>query len=205
MKFLYDIFPVLLFFATFKLGEKYPANAQELVNRYLSEFISGGVIAADLAPILLATAITILAAIIQIGFLLIRRKKVDAMLWISFIVIAVFGSATIYFHSETFIKWKPTVIYWCYAGAFLMGQFIFKKNLLRTAMGAQISLPEPVWGKLSLAWITYFIVMGLANIYVAFSFPTTTWVNFKLYSVAALPVFVILQGFYLSKYMEEPT
>ncbi|MFZ6845185.1 septation protein A [Undibacterium sp. RuTC16W] len=205
MKFLFDIFPVLLFFISFKLGERNPEIAQSLVDQYLSGFISGGKPVADLAPILMATAIAIIGSALQFSYLVIRRIKIDALLWISFIVIVGFGSATIYFHSETFIKWKPTVIYWCYAIAFLLGQFLFKTNLLKATMGTQITLPEDVWFKLSLAWIAYFSLMGILNLYVAFSYPTTTWVNFKLYSVGALPVFIVVQSLFLAKYMEEPT
>lgn len=205
MKFLFDVFPVILFFIAYKLGESHTDIAQQLANQYLSGLVSGNAPSLEQSPILLATALTILASVGQIAFLLLRKKKVDAMLWISFIIIAAFGSATIYFHSETFIKWKPTVIYWCYAAAFLLGQFIFKKNLLKAAMASQISMPEAVWSKLSLVWIAYFFLMGILNLYVAFSFPTTTWVSFKLYSIAAVPAFLIVQGFFLSKYIEEPT
>lgn len=204
MKFLFDLFPVILFFGTFKWGEGHVSSAQAIVSEYLSGVISGGVAGIDQAPILLATAIAMLASVLQIGYLLVRRKKVDAMLWISFIIISVFGSLTIYFHSETFIKWKPTVLYWCYGAALLMGQYIFKKNLIRTAMESQLKLPEAVWTRLSLAWIGYCIVMGLANLFVAFSFSTDVWVNFKLISViAVMPAFVIGQSLFLSKYMEE--
>jgi intracellular septation protein len=205
MKFLFDVFPVILFFISYKLGEKHVEIAQQLANTFLSGFVSGNSLSAEQSPILLATAITIVASIGQISYLLLRRKKVDAMLWISFIIITVFGSATIYFNSETFIKWKPTVLYWCYATAFLLGQFIFKKNLLKTVMESQITMPESAWTKLSLVWVGYFVLMGLLNIYVAFNFPTSTWVSFKLYSLGALPAFAILQSIFLAKYIEEPT
>ena len=205
MKFLFDVFPVILFFISYKLGESHVDIAQQLANTYLSGIVSGNSLTAEQAPILLATALTIIASVFQITYLLISKKKIDAMLWISFIIISVFGSATIYFHSDTFIKWKPTVLYWCYATAFLLGQFIFKKNLLKTAMGSQLTMPEPVWAKLSLVWIAYFFLMGILNLYVAFSFPTTTWVSFKLYSLGAVPAFIILQSIFLAKYIEEPT
>lgn len=205
MKFLFDVFPVILFFISYKWGERHADFAQQIANQYLSGFISGNSLSIEQAPILLATAITIIASIAQITYLLLSKKKVDAMLWISFIIITVFGSATIYFHSDSFIKWKPTVLYWCYASAFLLSQFIFKKNLLKTAMGSQLSMPDAVWSKLSLVWVAYFITMGCLNLYVAFNFPTTTWVNFKLYSLGAIPAFIILQSIFLAKYIEEPT
>jgi intracellular septation protein len=203
MKFLFDVFPVLLFFITYKWGESNSSAAQQFATNYLSNLVSGGAPSLEQSPILLATAVTILASIAQISYLLLRRKKVEAMLWISFIIVTLFGSATIYFHSETFIKWKPTVIYGCYAASFLLGQFLFKKNLLKAAMGSQLTMPDPVWAKLSLIWVAYFIAMALVNLYVAFNFPTTTWVSFKLYSIATLPAFIIAQSVFLSKYIEE--
>ncbi len=205
MKFLFDIFPVILFFIAYKLGENHNELAQKLANQFLSDFISGHQVSLEQGPILLATALAIIAALLQIGFLLFTRKKIEAMLWISFIVIVGFGSATIYFHSDTFIKWKPTVISWCYAAAFILGQFIFKKNLIKTAMSSQIQLPEPVWEKLSLAWIGYFLLMGGLNLYVAFNFSQSAWVSYKLYSLALIPIFIVAQGIALAKYIEEPT
>ncbi|MFZ6656118.1 septation protein A [Undibacterium sp. TJN19] len=205
MKFLFDTFPVILFFLTFKWGEKNAATAQSLISEYFSGIVSGGVTSLTLAPILLATVITLAASSCQIGYLLLRRRKVDAMLWISFIIIMVFGGATLYFQSEAFIKWKPTVLYWCYAGAFALAQFAFKSNLIQAAMGSQIKLPETVWAKLSYAWIVFFILMGFINLYVAFNFSTDTWANFKLIAVVAImPAFVVIQSLFLAKYMEEP-
>ncbi|MCH8621699.1 septation protein A [Undibacterium sp. TS12] len=205
MKFLFDMFPVLLFFITFKWGERNVTTAQSLVSDYLSGIVSGGATTAELAPILLATAVTLVASILQIGYLLVSRKKVDAMLWISFIIIMVFGGATLYFQSEAFIKWKPTVLYWCYCGAFALAQFVFRTNLIQAAMGSQIKLPAPVWTRLSYAWMIYFLAMGIINLYVAYNFSTDTWANFKLIAVVAImPAFVIIQSLFLAKYMEEP-
>jgi intracellular septation protein len=204
MKFLFDLFPVILFFGIFKWGEGHADAAQGLINQYLSGFISGGAIAADHAPIMLATAVAIIASVLQIAYLLVRGKRVDAMLWVSLAIIVVFGGATIYFHSETFIKWKPTVLYWCMGGALLFGQLFFKKNLIRSMMKAQIDLPEPVWPRLNLAWAAFFGAMGLLNLYVAFSFPTATWVNFKLFGFTGLIiVFAVAQSFFLSKHIKE--
>ncbi|WP_423681643.1 septation protein A [Undibacterium sp. WLHG33] len=204
MKFLFDVFPVILFFVTFKWGENHPEAAQAYVNEFLSGLVSGGGNYQEIAPILLATAVTLVASACQIAYLLLSRKKVDAMLWISFIIIMVFGSATIYFHSEAFIKWKPTVLYWCYASAFLLAQFGFKKNLIRTAMESQVKLPEHIWSRLSIAWICFFLVMGIANLLVAYNFTTSAWANFKLISmIGIMPAFVIIQSLFLTKYMEE--
>jgi intracellular septation protein len=204
MKFLFDLFPVILFFFMFKWGEGHADAAQALASQYLSGFVSGGVVTAAQAPILLATAVVIVATLAQIVYLLIRRKKIDAMLWISLAIIGVFGGATIYFHNETFIKWKPTVLYWCFAVILLASQALLRKNLIKTMMSKQITLPDPVWDRLNLAWSGFFAVLGVLNLYVAFNFPTATWVNFKLFGFTGLMVaFVICQTLFLSKYIKE--
>lgn len=203
MKFLFDVFPVIFFFIAYKFGEKNAEASQQMANELFSHFTAGNGVGAEQAPILLATALAIVASIIQVGYLLLSKKKVDAMLWISFIIITVFGSATIYFQNDAFIKWKPSIIYWCYGIGFLLGEYVFKKNLLKAVMGTQITMPDEVWRKLNLAWVAYFAAMGIINIYVAFSYPQTTWVSFKLYSLGALPVFLIFQSFFLAKYIED--
>lgn len=208
MKFLFDLFPVALFFAVFKWGEGHNAAAFDLVNKFLISFVSGGVIAADLSPILLATAIAIVASLAQIGYLLIRRKKIDAMLWISVFVIVIFGGLTIYFHDKTFIKLKPTVIYWCFAIGLAFGHLLLKKNMIRTMMEEQIKLPDQVWQRLNFAWIAFFTIMGITNLFVAFVLfkdNDAAWVNFKAFGFTGLMiVFVVCQSVFLAKYMEEP-
>jgi intracellular septation protein len=134
MKILFDIFPVLLFFAVFKWGESHQDSAQQWVTAFFATVSAAGAITAEVAPVMLATGVAVLASCAQILYLLVRRQKVEPALWVSFIIILVFGGATIYFHSETFIKWKPTVLYWTYAIGLLAGQWLFKKNLIRAAM-----------------------------------------------------------------------
>ncbi len=205
MKFLFDLFPVILFFIVFKWGEGHAAAAQGFGQQYLSGLVSGNAgVPLDQAPILLATAVAILATLGQIGYLLLRRKKVDGMLWMSLGIIGIFGGATIYFHNDLFIKWKPTVLYWCFAVGLLISQFILKKNLIRTMLEQQMRLPEPVWTRLSLAWAGFFAFMGVLNLVVAFNFPTATWVNFKLFAGTGLMIaFVIGQTMFLSKYLKD--
>jgi len=204
MKFLFDLFPVLLFFIAFKWGEGHAAAAHGLISRYLSGIISGGMVVENQAPIIFATVIAILATVIQIAWLLVRKKKVDAMLWVSLAVIAVLGGATIYFHNDTFIMWKPTVLYWIFGAALFVSQTVFGSNLIRTAMQEQITLPDPIWRGLGLTWAAFFIGMGLLNLYVAYHFSTSVWVNFKLFGAMGLMfVFVIAQSVYLSKYAKD--
>lgn len=204
MKFLFELFPVILFFGVFKWGENHADAALDLVSQYLSGIMSGGTIAASQAPILLATAVAIIASLAQIGYLLVRRRKVGGMLWVSLAIIVVFGSATIYFHDDTFIKWKPTILYWCFAAALVINQVFIKKNLVRAMMEKQISLPKPVWDKLNLIWSIFFTAMGLLNLYVAFNFATDVWVDFKMFGTMGLMLaFIIAQSLFLSKHMKD--
>ncbi|NMM39156.1 MAG: septation protein A [Glaciimonas sp.] len=206
MKFLFDLLPVIIFFVTFKWGEGHADSAQTLVSHYFSGLISGGAITASQAPILLATVVMIVVSVAQIGYLLSRGKKVDPMLWVSLLIVGIFGGATIYFHNENFIKWKPTVLYWCFGAALLGGQIFMRKNLIRSMMEQQVKLPDIIWQRLNLAWSAFFLAMGVLNLYVAFNFPTATWVNFKLFGGMGLMfAFIVAQSLFLSKYMKDST
>ncbi|MBI4755300.1 MAG: septation protein A [Betaproteobacteria bacterium] len=200
MKFLFDLLPVIFFFAAFKFGERDPTTAASL----LGSLAAVGSITPDQAPILLATAVAIVATIGQVMWLLMRGRKVDHMLWASLGIIVVFGGATILLHDETFIKWKPTVLYWLFAAVLLASAALWRKNLVRSIMEPQLSLPEPVWSRLNTAWIGFFSLMGVLNLFVAFSFPIDVWVNFKLFGGMGLMLaFVLGQGVFLSRYLEE--
>lgn len=175
MKFLFDLFPVILFFIAYKLYGIYPA-----------------------------TAVIIVATVIQIGWVWFRHRKVETMQWASLVLIVVFGGATLLLQDETFIKWKPTVLYWLFAVGLLIAQLVFRKNFIRTMMKEQIALPEPVWGWLNVSWAAFFALMGVINIYVALNYSTDTWVDFKLFGFTGLMlVFIVLQMLVLRKHMIE--
>ena len=198
MKILFDLFPIILFFAAFKLAGSNPeeANALAVAIGYHADIKQ--------IPILMATAIAIAATFLQIGWVWFRHGKVDAMLWVSLGLIVVFGGATLWLHDPTFIKWKPTVLYWLFAVTLLVSDYVFKKNLISVMMKGQVKLPSPVWRRLNLSWVLFFASMGVLNLYVAFNYSESTWVNFKLFGFMGLMlVFIVLQGLMLSKHMEE--
>lgn len=207
MKFLFDFIPLILFFAAFKLGGFYPAETHALVEQYLSGVISGGVIAQDQAPLIFATAVCILATVLQIGYLLARGQKVHGMLWLTLGVVGIFGGLTIYLHDNKFIQWKPTLIYWLTSAGLLLAQVFFKKNMIRQGMESQFKLPDDIWQKLLFAWIAFFAFMGALNLYVAFVFykdNLDAWVSFKAFgSTGLFFVFSIGQAFVLTKYLED--
>jgi intracellular septation protein len=174
MKFLFDLFPVILFFAAFQLWGIY-----------------------------VATGVAIAATFAQIGWLALRGKRIDAMLWASLAIIVVFGGLTLALHDKTFIQWKPTVLYWLFA-AVLTGGALARRNLIKAMMSKQIALPEPVWAKLNWSWVGFFAFMGAANLYVAYNFSESAWVNFKLFGgLGLMLLFVLAQGLVLSRYAEE--
>lgn len=206
MKFLFDLLPVLLFFGVFSWAGKNPEQAQATAESWLSAFVGGTGVSADSAPILLATAVAIVATFVQILYLKLRQRKVEPMLWVSLVIIVIFGGATIYFASEEFIKWKPTVLYWLFGIALLFSRFILGKNLIRMMMEKQVNLPDEVWLRLNYAWAAFFGVMGVINLYVAFwgGFATSTWVSFKLFGGMGLMfLFIIGQSIYLARYMRD--
>jgi intracellular septation protein len=175
MKLLFDLFPVILFFVAFKMFNVY-----------------------------IATGTAIVATIAQIGWVKWRHGKVDTMLWVSFAIIAVFGGATLILHDETFIKFKPTILYWVFATILLGSNLFLKKNLMRTLLKEKLTLPTKVWNQVNLGWSLFFVLLGIVNLYVAFNFSTDAWVNFKLFGATGMMlVFVLLQAMALSKYMHE--
>lgn len=207
MKFLFDFFPILLFFGVFKIGERNQEAAHGIAAEYLAGLISGGTITPEQAPIMLATMVVIFATLAQIAYVKLRGRKVDSMLWLSFAIITLFGGATIYFHDDTFIKWKPTILYWVLAFALFVAQFGFQKNLMRQAMEHAIKLPDPIWNKVALSWMAFFFFIGLLNLvaaFVVFKTDTSAWVSFKLFGLTGIFfVFIVAQTLFLSKYLEE--
>ena len=174
MKLLLDFFPIVLFFVAYKVTDIYTA-----------------------------TAVAIVATLAQIGWLRWRTGRVEAMQWVSLVVIVLFGGATLLAHDDTFIKWKPTILSWLMGGALVLGQLIWKRNLLKTLIGDKVRLPEPAWKGMRLSWTLFFAAMGALNLWVAYRFDTATWVNFKLFGGMGLMVlFVIGQSIWLGRYMK---
>jgi len=175
MKFLFDLFPVILFFVAFKAYD-----------------------------IFVATAVAIAATVMQIAWLWFRHRRVDNMMRINLAIIILFGGATLAFQDETFIKWKPTVLYWLLATVLLASNYMFNKNLIRAMLEKQMALPLNVWNKLNLSWVAFFLFMGCINLYVAFGYSVDDWVTFKLFGATGLMiVFVVMQMLMLGKYMKE--
>jgi intracellular septation protein len=204
MKFFFDFLPIILFFGVFKIADSNAEAAARYATEYLGFAVSGGVVGIDEAPVLLATVVVMVATLLQITGLLLARRKVDTMLWVTFGLIAVLGGATIWFHNPTFIKWKPSALDWAMALALWLSQALFGKNLLQALVGASIELPQAVWQRLNLAWIAFFTLMGVANLYVAYTYSTSVWATFKVFGLTGLMlVFMVAQGFYITRFLKD--
>jgi intracellular septation protein len=175
MKLLFDFFPLLLFFVAYKVADIY-----------------------------VATGVAIVATFAQVGWLWLRGRKIEPMLWASLAIVVIFGGATLAFQNDTFIKVKPTVLYWLFAVTLGGAQLLLRKNLMRTMLGKQIELPSAVWTRLNWGWTGFFAFMGAANLFVALNFNRDVWVDFKVFGgIGLMLLFVIGQALYLSRYVEE--
>ncbi|MDP2029685.1 MAG: septation protein A [Thiobacillus sp.] len=199
-KLLFDLFPIIVFFIAYKLGD---SNAEATRAFMASVGLPQPVGEIEKPGIYFATLIAIVASIVQIVWVKLRGHKVETMMWVSLGIIAVFGGATLWLHDESFIKWKPTVLYWIFS-SIILGASAFGRNIIKGLMKAQMELPDPAWSRLNASWGGFFAFMGVANLIVAFNFSTDAWVNFKLFgSLGLMLVFVIGQSMMLTKYMDQ--
>ncbi len=207
MKFLFDLFPVILFFSAFKYAENHRTEAAG----FLANIPGLTSVSLALAPILLATVAVVVAATFQIVWSKLRRGHVDKVLWLSFSIVVVLGSLTLFFQNDMFIKWKPTVLYWGLASGMLFSHIALKKNSMQSLMGEQIKLPNSAWHQFNTSMIVFLVVIGVLNLWVAFFNPIcgsleeceSQWVTFKVFGITGLTfAFMIVQMLLLSKHMD---
>ena len=204
MKFLFDLFPVIFFFSTLKVAEKWHGASTLLANifSFLGVHTS---IKHDLVPIMLATLAAIIATMLQVAWVKLKHGKVDKLLWLSLGLIVVMGGMTLYFQDATFIKWKPSILYWVFAVTLLISNTIFNKNFIQIMMKDVLAAPKSVMDKLNLAWAIFFIILGCLNWYVAFHYSLDTWASFKLFGTTSIIfLFVIAQTTVLKAYLISP-
>jgi intracellular septation protein len=190
MKLFFDFLPIVLFFIAYKFGG----------GTYLWDGQSY-----DIKGIYVATAVMIVATICQNAYSWFRHGKLEKSHLITLVMVVTLGGATLWLQDPNFIMWKPTVVNWLFAAAFLGAQLFTRQSLLERMMSEHLQLPDFVWSRLNFAWILFFILSGVANLYVAFNFDEATWVNFKLFGLLGLTIlFIIAQSVYLSRHIIEP-
>lgn len=176
---LYDFVPVLLFFLAFKIYGIY-----------------------------IATVVGIVVTALQVVVTRVLKRRFDKQQLITLCVFTLFGGMTLYFHNPIFVKWKPTIVFWIFASVLFITQFVGKKPLIQRMLEAVLegksSVPKKVWRKLNIAWTIFFALLGSLNIYIAYTYNTDTWVNFKFYGILGLLVlFSFMQAIYLTRYISE--
>ncbi len=175
MKHFYDLIPVILFFIAYKLYGFYTA-----------------------------TVVVIVATMIQVGSYWYFTRELKKSQLLVLLIVMLFGGMTLVFDDPTFFKWKPTVAYWLFAVGFLGSQYIGEKSFTERMMSQAITAPRSVWNRLNLAWVVFFIAMGIVNIYVAYNYSEDTWVNFKLFGIMGLTLaFIFGQGIFISQYLNK--
>jgi intracellular septation protein len=202
LKLLLDFLPLIFFFGTYKYAETHAAWAAAFATEHFGFLVSGGKVGVDEGPVMLATLVVIAATLLQVLIVKLQGRKVDLMLWVSLVLVVTLGGATVWFHSKTFIMWKPTGLYWGMALVFWGSATFFGKNLIQSMLGAELELPPKVWSQLNRAWVLFFGAMGVLNLYVAYNFSESTWVSFKAWGATGLLlVFTLAQGMYLSRHL----
>jgi intracellular septation protein len=171
MQFLIDLLPVIAFFVAYKLADIY-----------------------------VATVVLIVGVLAQTLYSWVRHRKVSPMLLASAVLVLVFGGLTLAIHDPTFIKWKPSIVNWLFAGAFLASHFLRGPTIIQRMLGENVTLDDGSWRRLNLAWVGFFLFAGALNLFVAFRYDESTWVNFKLFGLMGLTLaFALAQGFWLAR------
>ena len=174
MQFLFDLFPVIAFFVAYKLW-----------------------------GIFVATAVLIVGVLAQTAVSWVRHRKVSPMLLTSAVLVLIFGGLTLWVRDPAFIKWKPSIVNWLFAAAFLVSQYLRGPTIIQRMLGENVTLEPADWRRLNLMWVGFFLVAGALNLYVAYRFDEATWVNFKLFGLMGLTLaFALLQGVWIARKTE---
>ena len=180
MKLLFDFFPIVLFFAAYKMHDD-PHQG-----------------------FIVATVVIIVATSVQVLISWVRERRVERMHLAVLAIVVIFGGITLALDDPIYLKWKPTVVNWLFALVFLASGFVGRKNVVRRLMDSKVTLPDPVWTRLNVSWVVFFTICGGLNLYVVYNFDTDTWVDFKLFGLMGLTlVFVLAQGMYMMRHMPE--
>ena len=203
MKIIFDVLPLIFFFATYKFAGSMPDQGAAFATHWLGALVQGGVVGSTEAPALLSTVVVLVATLVQVTWMKVTGRKIDLMLWVGLALIVVFGGLTVWFHNQMFIMWKPSITYWLLGLVFWGSQTFFHRNIPRaTLRSADIELPDTVAQRLNFAYVAVFALLGLMNLWVVY-FMRDYWVVFHTFvSTGLLFVFMIGQGVYLHKHID---
>lgn len=202
MKLLFDVLPLVFFFATYKIAGRMPDQGAGFATHWLGAIVQGGIVGATEAPALLATVVVLAATLVQVAWMKAVGRKIDTALWISLVLIVIFGGLTVWFHNQMFIMWKPSIYFWGTGLVFWGSKSLFDRNLFRAMLGAEIELPETVWQRLNVSWVVLCLAIGMLNLVVVY-FLRDYWVAFHSFGTVGLMLaFFVGVFFYLGKHLE---
>ena len=139
----------------------------------LSTLFFAGVFALT-KSVIVATAIGMAVGIGQVGWLLLRGRKIAALQWASVGLVIVMGSAAILTNDPRFVMIKPTIIYVVVAASMLQPGWITRymppEGLVR--------LPRSLIVGAGYAWAGLMALTAALNVYFAFFTSAATWAVF---------------------------
>ena len=204
MTLLFDLLPLALFYATLAVAQAFPAGSIVVSTEQLGYAVSGGAVGAREAPAVLATAVALLAAAVQVLWLGLQARRARPALWASVVLVAAIGVLSVWMHHEVFVKWRPSVVCWLVGIVLWFSQAVVRRNLLRSLLGRQLALADTAWQRLNAAWVGFFGLLGLLNVWIAHSYPTVAWLEFATYGLPLLfAAFVAVQAVALARHWRD--
>ena len=201
MTLLFDLLPLALFYATLAVAHAFPAGSIVVFTEQVGHAVSGGAVGAREAPAILATAVGLLAAAAQVLWLRLQARRVEPALWASAVLVAAIGVLSVWLQHEAFVKWRPSVVCWLVGSVLWFSQAVLRRNLLRSLLGRQLALADSAWQRLNAAWVGFFGLLGLLNVWIAHSYPTAVWLEFATYGAPLLfAAFVAVQAVALARH-----
>jgi intracellular septation protein len=202
MTLLFDLLPLAVFYATLAVAQAFPAASIVVVTEQLAHAVSGGTAGAREAPMLLATAIGVLTAALQVLWLRLQGRRAEPALWASVVLVVSIGVLSLWLQHETLVKWRPSVVYWLFGVVLWVSQVVLRRNLVRSLLWRHVTLADSTWQRVNAAWVGFFGLMGLLNVWVAHSYPTEVWLEFATYGGPLLfAAFVAVQAVVLSRHV----
>jgi len=200
MKRLFDLLPIVMFFAALRYAEDHKESAAAIATSLLGLLLANASVGVNEAPVLIALAATVLMALAQAAWLKWHGRRVDITLWFALALVVTLGVASLSFQGQTFHKWMSSLLYWAMGLCFWLSQLLFGLNLPRLLLGEQAALSGLQWHRLNFAWVAFFAMMGLLNLWVAHGFSNAAWVDFSLFGgIGLVLLFTLAQGLYLGR------
>lgn len=204
MKCLFDLLPVVLFLVAVELGQASEELTSGLSSHGLGGLAPDGGPGPTEAPVLLALLTVILVALVQVAWLKATRRKVELTFWLGLALVAVLGGQDLWLDNATLNRWKPSVLYWAIGTALWLSPLVFGRNLLKSLLGPQLTLPAKTWHRLNFAWVALFAGMGLINLWIAHALTVDAWGAIKLrVNVGLIVGFVVAQALVLDRHARQ--